>query len=861
MSTDYTAPYPLMDVTRGLAGGVTSDVPGSEPAGSYLSEVNVSGGSTGLQLLPTTIVQATESQTITLSGTLNIGHGGTGATTPATALANLLPAQATAAGKFLQSNGNPGEEAWAAATGSEGLAGAGVAPRLAIWSDVDALGSIVEAEWDDVNKTLKLGTALLPAHIQLLCDPYIGPADAGLKLGPINFTWAVPVLAPILTSFELTDRKGAAAAAAGVFRVKNSDAALPIIGGLYVEAQSDHGQIAGGSHVASVSSDIEATVTSMMGASYVIGNYGAGAKSVTNWVTGCVMALAPGNVAAGVGVLSGGNACMFRSDVRGGGVFQGGGTAKNFTNLYGYYASAPNDGTIGTSYGFFSEAQPDFDFYGTGVARFGTLAVGTDSPGRYTAGVNGTIGGQLIDTGGFDYHLASFGALRECVQPAAGVNATATGTTVTAATAGQFSGVVAGDAIVIFGAGSAGATYISTVASVETTSSITVTATIGTSVTGAVCAIGVDVGALLNTARAALTNGTILVPRGTFISVTKIAMSKDSVSIRGAGRGATTIRSYVADHALQLGTGNTGSPTYNLSVKDLSLYDATITSTGKAAVNIEGASGVRLENLAITARKAYGIRLGDTAPAKTTALIDIRDVVVSTEVAGEVGLQIEWADSLDVRGLNVSCNDVATTRAVAINGGTKINFFGCTFTGFTSYGITMASDANRPVTAVRLRDCEIVANVAASNSIKSTMSLSDIDQIRIESCRITNGTVAVDLQTTSGTENNGRAVIEGCDITAPCPITITDGGVIRIANNNLKASGSYVVHINGADRFRFHGNYVAASAESTGYGLDIQDASASFVVSDNDFTYVGGARMIVNPGGVSASRIISTNAS
>jgi len=71
-------------------------------AAGGVSSVNVSGGTTGLTTSGGPIVS---SGTITLSGTLSVSNGGTGATTSNNALTNLLPSQTGNAGAFLTTNG------------------------------------------------------------------------------------------------------------------------------------------------------------------------------------------------------------------------------------------------------------------------------------------------------------------------------------------------------------------------------------------------------------------------------------------------------------------------------------------------------------------------------------------------------------------------------------------------------------------------------------------------------------------------------------------------------------------------------------------------------------------------------------
>lgn len=69
------------------------------PSGVVAGVSSFSGGSTGL--LPAIATAGA----ITLSGTLNLANGGTGATTQAAAINNLLPSQTSAAGQFLVTDG------------------------------------------------------------------------------------------------------------------------------------------------------------------------------------------------------------------------------------------------------------------------------------------------------------------------------------------------------------------------------------------------------------------------------------------------------------------------------------------------------------------------------------------------------------------------------------------------------------------------------------------------------------------------------------------------------------------------------------------------------------------------------------
>jgi hypothetical protein len=91
-----------MSGTLGIANGGTGATTGPAALANMGLSVNVSGGTTGFTF---TGGPVTSAGTMTMSGTLGIGNGGTGGTTPATAINNLLPGQGGQAGKFLTTNG------------------------------------------------------------------------------------------------------------------------------------------------------------------------------------------------------------------------------------------------------------------------------------------------------------------------------------------------------------------------------------------------------------------------------------------------------------------------------------------------------------------------------------------------------------------------------------------------------------------------------------------------------------------------------------------------------------------------------------------------------------------------------------
>lgn len=91
----------LAEAITDNAGGVTS--------------INASGGSTGLTFSGGPV---TTSGTLSLGGTLAIGSGGTGASSLATARANLLPSYAGNAGKVLAVNGGTNDIEWQTVSGT-----------------------------------------------------------------------------------------------------------------------------------------------------------------------------------------------------------------------------------------------------------------------------------------------------------------------------------------------------------------------------------------------------------------------------------------------------------------------------------------------------------------------------------------------------------------------------------------------------------------------------------------------------------------------------------------------------------------------------------------------------------------------
>ncbi len=88
--------------TLAVANGGTGATTGAGALAGLGMSVNASGGTTGLTFSGGPV---TSSGTLTMAGTLAVANGGTGGTTQPAAINNLLPSQATNAGKFLKTDG------------------------------------------------------------------------------------------------------------------------------------------------------------------------------------------------------------------------------------------------------------------------------------------------------------------------------------------------------------------------------------------------------------------------------------------------------------------------------------------------------------------------------------------------------------------------------------------------------------------------------------------------------------------------------------------------------------------------------------------------------------------------------------
>jgi hypothetical protein len=99
--------------TLGIANGGTGATTGAGALAGLGMSVDASGGTTGLTFSGGPV---TSSGTLTMAGTLAVANGGTGATAAAAAINNLLPGQGGNSGKFLTTDGT--NVSWATAGGS-----------------------------------------------------------------------------------------------------------------------------------------------------------------------------------------------------------------------------------------------------------------------------------------------------------------------------------------------------------------------------------------------------------------------------------------------------------------------------------------------------------------------------------------------------------------------------------------------------------------------------------------------------------------------------------------------------------------------------------------------------------------------
>jgi len=93
-----------------------------------------------------------------VTGTLPIGNGGTGATTAATAIQNLLPSYTSNNSKVLALNSTATALEWITPTGGTGsIGGTGAANKVAFFTDASTLSTNTNFHWDNTNERLGIG--------------------------------------------------------------------------------------------------------------------------------------------------------------------------------------------------------------------------------------------------------------------------------------------------------------------------------------------------------------------------------------------------------------------------------------------------------------------------------------------------------------------------------------------------------------------------------------------------------------------------------------------------------------------------------------------------------------------------------
>lgn len=157
-----------------------------------VSSVNASGGTTGMSFTGGPI---TGSGTLTLTGTLGVANGGTGATTQAGAAAAILPSQTGNAGRFLTTDGT--NVSWATVTGTGTVTSVGLTSAN---SAISVAGSPITT----------IGSFTITANNFTNTDAGIVPASGG---GTANFlradgTWAAPVGSGTVTSVTVNGTTG-----------------------------------------------------------------------------------------------------------------------------------------------------------------------------------------------------------------------------------------------------------------------------------------------------------------------------------------------------------------------------------------------------------------------------------------------------------------------------------------------------------------------------------------------------------------------------------------------------------------------------------------------------------------------------
>lgn len=166
------------------------------PLGTVTS-VEVSGGTTGLTFSGNPITTA---GTITMGGVLSVANGGTGTTTSAGGLNNLLPSQATEAGKVLTTDGT--NATWQSVVSSFSAGTTGLSPSVATTGAVTLSGVLAVANGGT-------GTSSSAGAINNLLPSQAGNNGEYLTTDGTNVSWA-PIAAGFPTGTSMPFAQAAA---------------------------------------------------------------------------------------------------------------------------------------------------------------------------------------------------------------------------------------------------------------------------------------------------------------------------------------------------------------------------------------------------------------------------------------------------------------------------------------------------------------------------------------------------------------------------------------------------------------------------------------------------------------------------
>ena len=325
----------------------------------------------------------------------------------------------------------------------------------------------------------------------------------------------------------------------------------------------------------------------------------------------------------------------------------------------------------------------------------------------------GKITGFFQDKGGQVFNVKAYGAKGDTKQvvDAAMTAASAVLTSVTA----SFVSTDAGKTVTVAGAGSGGLVLMTTIASYQSATQVTLTAPAVTTISGAIFSFGTEehlaVQAAYDAANAA-NGGTVYFPAGTYFFTSSAggptAGSYNNITTKGAGRGATVLQAASNIAVINFGTGNA---TLNLVTKNLVICDLTVDMnniglSGTYGIAVACCKDVLIQNIHIKNQKNgannmlfFGVNNGATSSFLARNLIVNNSIFSDSDSANE---SITLAQSLNCKFsncvfrdktnlycfLNYNSYDVSLTGCEFLNCGNGVNghgnteFIGCNF--FTS---------------------------------------------------------------------------------------------------------------------------------------------------------------------------------